>query len=81
MSKDLDRRTSQNPLYSLRAYANFLNVSPATLSGILNGNRRPSLEMLTKISNALGWTKPTVATIFDDAVPEFNEEPYCVSKV
>lgn len=49
-----ERRCKKNPSYSLRSYARSLGISPATLSGLLNGRRQLTTNMLEKIGTALG---------------------------
>ena len=49
-----EERCKKNPQYSLRAFARAMNMSPASLSGILSGKRKPSLKMIEKIGIALG---------------------------
>lgn len=46
---DFERRQKKNPLFSLRAYARFLDISPAQLSQILSGKRTLSLNMASGI--------------------------------
>ena len=50
---NLERKIASNPQYSLRSYAKQLGVSPATLSGILNGKRKVTAEILGKIGFAM----------------------------
>jgi len=50
LQNTLIERTSSNPSYSLRAFAKHLNIEPSALSKILNGKRRISKKMFTKIS-------------------------------
>lgn len=45
---------SKNPSYSLRALARRLDVSPAGLSLILNGRRKPSIKLTEQILDRLG---------------------------
>lgn len=45
LKSDFERRRKKNPLYSLRAYARFLEISPAQLSQVLSGKRVLSLNM------------------------------------
>jgi transcriptional regulator with XRE-family HTH domain len=49
----LDERRAKNPRYSLRAFAKSLGVSPATLSGIMNGRRPFSARMARQVADAL----------------------------
>jgi len=50
----LEQRSVKNPKYSLRAMAKSLGVSPATLSGVLNGKKNFSIEKANTVCKALG---------------------------
>lgn len=50
LKRELDHRIAKNPQYSLRAFANFLNLDSGTLSAILKGKRS---FPLTKIDSAI----------------------------
>ena len=54
LKKELDRRLSSNPNYSLRSFARYLDLSPGVLSEILNNKRKISHKTALKISKALG---------------------------
>ena len=43
----------RNPYFTLRSYARRLNVPPSALSEILNGKRRVSKRMATRITDRL----------------------------
>lgn len=43
----------KNPKYSLRAFSRRLNLSPASLSQILSGKRKLTLEMVNRLTRAL----------------------------
>ncbi|MGH1467504.1 MAG: TIGR02147 family protein [Bdellovibrionales bacterium] len=76
LQKDLDKRIAKNPSYSLRSFAQFLEISPATLSGVLNGKRKPSLEMALKISEALDWKvldRGKLESVFPSSKVDFHE--------
>lgn len=53
---ELDRRKRNNPAYSLRSFATYLGVSPATLSQIISGKRGVSFKRLNMIMDKLGLT-------------------------
>ena len=46
LRRDLAKRQRANPALSMRGYARVIGVHPATLCGILNGTRVPSLKKL-----------------------------------
>lgn len=54
VKNNLAIKMANNPSFSLRTYAKQLGVSPATLSGVLNGKRRLSADKIGKIGFALG---------------------------
>ncbi len=56
----LEQQIAKNPSYSLRAYAKRLGVSAATLSGVLNGQRKLTPKMAGKIGFALGLSPSEV---------------------
>lgn len=51
---ELEKRQKNNPAYSLRAFARFLEISPATLSQIISGKRGVSVKRLDAIVKKLG---------------------------
>ena len=53
---ELDRRKRNNPAYSLRSFAAYLEVSPATLSQIISGKRGVSFKKLNMLMDKLGLT-------------------------
>ena len=54
LKKELEKRQKNNPAYSLRAFANFLEMSPAALSQVMSGKRGISVKRLEKITETLG---------------------------
>lgn len=56
----LEQHIAKNPSFSLRAYAKRLGVSAATLSGVLNGQRKLTPKMAGKIGFALGLSPSEV---------------------
>lgn len=53
LRREFDTRRSRNPQYSLRAFANLLDVHSATLSLIFNGKRPVGLKLAKKILTKL----------------------------
>lgn len=53
LKKELGERRARNTKYSLRAFARDLNISPTSLSRIMNNSREPSDEMIAEISKKL----------------------------
>lgn len=54
---ELANKTKVNPLYSQRAFAKFLGVSPGSLNEILKGKRKLSLKAAIKMSKKLQLSK------------------------
>lgn len=67
LMSELMKRIKTNPAYSLRRFAKQLELSPATLSGVLSRKRRLSLKAASKISDKLNFT-PSDASKFYQAV-------------
>ena len=53
LQKKLSDRSSKNPRYSLRAFANFLGLDASTVSQMLSGKRSPSREASLAICEKL----------------------------
>lgn len=53
LNEELKRRCGQNQLYSMRAMARTLQISPANLSLILSRKRKPSLKTIQRIFSKL----------------------------
>ncbi len=54
IKNNLDLKMAKNPSYSLRSYAKHLGISPATLSGVINGKRKLSPDKIGKIGLSIG---------------------------
>lgn len=74
---NLDRLKVKNPSYSLRAYAKKLNLSPSALSEILNGKRKVSKKMASRIFERMNLA-PTemnsVLELFDKKAEIKNQD-------
>ncbi|MGZ3808501.1 MAG: TIGR02147 family protein [Bacteriovorax sp.] len=49
----LEEKTKKNPLFSMRAFARMVDVSPAVLSRILSGKRKLTFNLAVRIADAL----------------------------
>lgn len=58
LSSEFNKRKSRNASYSLRAFANLINMDASTVSQILNGKRKISDNLIHKIASVIG-TDPT----------------------
>lgn len=56
LRRELGKRCATNPRYSLRAFAKALEISPASLSLILNGKRLPSRKSVKRITEKIELT-------------------------
>ena len=67
LKRELEQRIGRNPRYSMRAFAKDLNLAPALLSDVLNGNRGLSVHSAGKIAKRLGMSA-SETKIFCDLV-------------
>ncbi len=49
----LEEKSKKNPLFSLRAFARLVDVSPAVLSRVLSGKRKLTFNLAVRIADAL----------------------------
>jgi uncharacterized protein (TIGR02147 family) len=49
----LEEKTKKNPLFSMRAFARLVDISPAILSRILSGKRKLTFNLAVRIADAL----------------------------
>ena len=67
IKEDLSQRQRKNPHYSLRAYAQYLGVHPATLSQIISDKRPLPLKNLNKVIEKLNLP-PKERSLFMESV-------------
>lgn len=60
LQNELVRRLSENRNYSLRAFAQYLEIHPSSLSRILRNERRVSSKIKARLGKRLGWEPSTV---------------------
>jgi transcriptional regulator with XRE-family HTH domain len=53
LKAEFRRRHKRNPSYSLRAFAQYLEISPSFLSQVLSGKRSMGVLTLSKVSKRL----------------------------
>lgn len=63
LQAELASRCEKNPRYSLRAFARSLGMSHATLSHLLRGTRKLSIQAQIRIGKALGLSERDLATL------------------
>jgi hypothetical protein len=63
LTTELNRRLDRNPRYSLRAFARSLALHHTTVARLMNGTRRPSGPMLTRIGRRLGLSNIELTSI------------------
>lgn len=61
LQQELTKKIAKNPNYSLRAFADYLEVSHATLSRVLTGKRNMSTKTIRKIANKLDLSPAQLA--------------------
>jgi uncharacterized protein (TIGR02147 family) len=71
LQAELARRCSNNPQYSLRAFAKYLGLDHSTLSQLLRGKRRLTARAIRKFATRLGLTADETANHVarEDQVP------------
>ena len=67
-------RKDKNPRYSLRSYAQQLNLSPATLSMVLSGKRNLSKDNIIKISSKIGLSPATTLSLLETEILNIEEQ-------
>ena len=63
---ELEKRVKRNPAFSLRAFAKYLNVSPATLSQVISKKRNLSMKKGAEILNQLGFSPTEQLNLMSD---------------
>ena len=74
--KDFSRKRARNPQFSLRAYSRQLEISPTTLSLIMNGKRQISRKLASKLVNRLEVSPRTADEVLEyvsDRRSDFTE--------
>ena len=70
LKAELARRKEINPLFSLRAFARILDISPAQLSQILSGKRHLTTGTATKLAQALKLSPMEKEKFLESANPD-----------
>jgi hypothetical protein len=55
LREELEKRIHANGSYSLRAFSQSCQVDPGAMSRILSGKQLPSLKVVSKLQDRLGW--------------------------
>lgn len=63
LSRELKKRKQKNPSYSLRAFARDLGVGKTTISDVINGDRRLSIQNIELIAKSLKLSNEIVSTL------------------
>jgi len=74
LQSDLENRVVENPHFSLRNFAELLDVSPSHLSRVINGKKKLSLASATKLSNKLKHKKEETQHFLDLVQLEGTED-------
>ncbi len=75
LKEEFDEKQARNPLFSLRAYANQLGISAATLSRIFNGKRAVSKRAAVRLLHRLQIDKPLLAARLINEASENKSDP------
>lgn len=67
--KELGQRKERNPLFSLRAFARQLNISPAQLSLLINGKKHLTPKLAGQLIEKLNLTPSEAMDLLDDSAP------------
>jgi len=65
LQQEFVKRTTKNPSYSLRAFAQHLDINHATLSSLLSGKRTITKATIQKISRALDLSPEELARFME----------------
>ena len=63
LATEFRRRLQRNPRYSLRAFARSLSLHHTTLARLINGTRRASRPLVSRIGRRLGLSPDEVLTL------------------
>lgn len=74
LARELKKRKDSNPLYSLRAFARTLKLSPAHLSHLMSGKRRLTYTQAIPIAEHLSLSSDDLALFFRRLNPLKKEE-------
>ena len=68
LGKELEKRKKNNPAYSLRAFAQFLSISPAALSQMMSGKRGISVKRLEFLIHKLALPTSEIKELLKNKV-------------
>ena len=75
LSAEFSKKRENNPSFSLRAFAKFLNISPAALSQVLSGKREFSKKNILKIAQKFSLSPIETKELLKSAKQkEFNDD-------
>lgn len=70
IKQQFERRKKQNPNFSLRSFARWLQISPAQASQLISGKRRLSKKMATQIADKLNLSPYEKIEFLDSLDPD-----------
>lgn len=73
LAQELKQRKQKNHAYSLRAFAKSLDLSPATLSEVINGRRGLTGEMSLRVARGLGLNPFEIKQVKTNKKTSFTE--------
>jgi len=62
LQQELLNRCRQNPAYSLRSFARFLDIEPSALSKLIRGKRSLTKKMFIRLAQQLGFGSKSIQT-------------------
>jgi uncharacterized protein (TIGR02147 family) len=81
MQTELARRCARNKQYSLRAFANFLQVDHSTLSQLLRGSRKVTARTIRRLGIRLGLDEESLAEFIRAAERSFDRDENALGEI
>lgn len=75
LMSEYQTRKSNNSRYSLRSFAQQLNLSPATLSMVLSGKRKLSKDKIVSISTKMGLSPASIHNLLEAEILNISSHP------
>lgn len=80
LNVELSKRKKNNPSYSLRSFAKFLNYESSFLSKLLRGRLLLTREQFDKISSKLNISQNDIENFWEDVEAETKKVEFCYIK-
>lgn len=69
LKNHLSERQKRNPRFSLRAFSKMLEISPAQLSSLINGRKKLTPKLASKIIDTLNLDEEAYSSLIEEMVP------------